>query len=116
MFAELEPFGPERMDMNIANVVATLMDIHKAKSRSKSRSMKPTPLENVVLKFGDSKRDMVSTMSPRAQQVITRLKEEAKSLPKTAITSGESLSFMIGKAMAEKSAREAAEAAARSGQ
>jgi hypothetical protein len=49
-FAELEPFGPERIEMAIADVNKTLMNIHRRKNS------KPLDLYDVQLMFGDARR------------------------------------------------------------
>jgi hypothetical protein len=49
-FDELDPFGEERMDYRIADVVATLVNIHRPHNRS------PYPLSQFLMLFGDAVR------------------------------------------------------------
>jgi hypothetical protein len=48
MFEMLEPFGPEREDLRIASVVATLLNIHR------DRTKKPFDIADCIIKFGDA--------------------------------------------------------------
>lgn len=47
-FAELEPFGPERIEQSLGAIVKAEYDVHTRK-----KGQPPYPLKKFVLRFGD---------------------------------------------------------------